>query len=62
MNWAWAGPLVVAALGAGVGTALSRKVRRETEDLRLARVEVSQARSRLSTRRSGSGVPTGPAK
>ena len=62
MNWAWAGPLAVAAVGAAGGAAFSRKVRRETERLRLARVELRRVQSRLRGRPGAAGARTEPAE
>ena len=47
MSWAWAGALCVAGLGAGVSGAMASALRRETAQLRLARVEVRDVRGRL---------------
>ena len=58
MSWAWMAPLVVAGLGAGVCAALASAVRRETARVRLARVELSEARPRLR-RSAGQVGPTG---
>jgi hypothetical protein len=57
MSWAWMAPLTVAGAGAVVCAALVAAVRRETAQVRLARVELSSARPRL---RRAEG-PTGPA-
>jgi hypothetical protein len=56
MSWAWMAPLTVAGVGAWVCARLAASVRRETERVRLARVELSDARPRL--RRAGG--PTVP--
>jgi hypothetical protein len=56
MSWAWMAPLTVAGVGAVVCAVLAGAVRRETAQVRLARVELSSARPRL--RRAGG--PTGP--
>ena len=47
MSWAWAGALCVAGLGAGISVALAGALRRETAQLRLARVEVRDLKGRL---------------
>ncbi len=47
MSWAWAGALCVAGLGAGISVALASALRRETAQLRLARVEVRDLKGRL---------------
>jgi hypothetical protein len=44
MTWAWLAPLAVAGLGASVLLALAAAVQREAARVRLARVEVRQAR------------------
>jgi hypothetical protein len=62
VNWAWVGPLLVAGLGAGGCAAFSLKVRRETERLRLARVELRRVQSGLRDRPGAPGVRTGPAE
>jgi hypothetical protein len=52
VSWAWAGALCVAGLGAGLSVALANALRRETDQLRVARVEVKDLKSQL--RRTGS--------
>ncbi len=47
MSWAWAGALCVAGLGAGLFATLANALRRETAQLRLARVEVRELKGQL---------------
>jgi hypothetical protein len=47
VSWAWAGALCVAGLGAGFSAALASALKRETAQLRLARVEVSDLKGQL---------------
>jgi hypothetical protein len=47
MSWDWTAPLVVAGVGAAVCAAIAAAVRRETERVRMARVELSASRRRL---------------
>jgi hypothetical protein len=47
VSWAWAGALCVAGLGAGVAAALASALKRDTAQLRLARVEVSDLKGQL---------------
>jgi uncharacterized integral membrane protein len=46
VSWAWTVPLIVAGLGAAVGTALLGAVRREANRMRPARVELPPPRRR----------------
>jgi len=47
MSWAWAGALCVAGLATGISAALANALRRETAQLRLARVEVRDIKGQL---------------
>jgi len=47
VSWAWAGALCVAALGGGISAALANEIRRETAQLRVARIEVRDLRGQL---------------
>jgi uncharacterized integral membrane protein len=50
VSWTWMAPLVLAGLAAAVCVALAGAVRRETERVRVARVELSTSRRRLRRR------------
>jgi hypothetical protein len=47
VSWAWTAPLVVGGLGAAICAALAGKLRRETDRVRLARVEVPASKRRV---------------